>query len=416
MQRGHLALANYGERPICWHTRLLLAEVDPATCSWIILTPDLDRYEELLGLHNSDYTDYVYLGATDVPPPRVPAASIYGFGDISPADLAYHMAQAQIEADILRAQRGLVGPAAPVAPPMPPAAPIPPVPPPGVLAAAPAAPPVPPAAVAAGHPGPVVQHVWVAIETSGGRARGDVVCIEPAVLPPGHVQLGDRAIIPSLLGAGDGCMVKRVAQTDANQYKLEDLRTLPVSFDLQGVRRKDFSSAVPLMVDAVPQGGGLQLEGPPTALNIAKGLRDQNMTPTSFHEFWVRTADIPRGDRSVYEHECLSRIFESMVCVDQLNPSGLQSMELVVRRMQVIREAHRISPNAPDYSSADYFMGWRYKKQSQGIDSGLAAHVASELKNDAAIQKEARKAREEQAARRQKPGKNKDPGGGGDGK
>ena len=144
----------------------------------------------------------------------------------------------------------------------------------------------------------------------------------------------------------------------------------------------------------MPQVGGVQLEGPPTALNIAKSLRDQNMTPTSFHEFWVRSADIPRGDRSVYEHECLSRIFESMVCVDQLNCSGLQSMELVVRRMQVIREAHRVSPNAPDYSSADYFMGWRYKKQSQGIDSGLAAHVAAELKNAAAIQKEARKARE----------------------
>ena len=44
-------------------------------------------------------------------------------------------------------------------------------------------------------------------------------------------------------------------------------------------------------------------------------------------------------------------------------------------------------------------MGWRYKKQSSGIDSSLAAHVAGELKHEAAISKEARKAREEAQAR-----------------
>ena len=160
-------------------------------------------------------------------------------------------------------------------------------------------------------------------------------------------------------------------------------------------------------------GGSLQLEGPPTALNIAKAFREQNMTPPTYHEFWLRTADIPRGDRSTCEHECLSRIFEAMICVDQLNPSGLQSCELIVRRMQVIREAHRISPSAPDYSTADHMMGWRYKKQAHGIDSGLASFVATELKNEAAIAKESRKAREEQQVRRRNPDK-KGAGGGGD--
>ena len=98
-----------------------------------------------------------------------------------------------------------------------------------------------------------------------------------------------------------------------------------------------------------------------------------------------------------------------MVTIDQLNPSGLQSAELVVRRMQVIREAHRISPTSPDYSSADIFMGWRYRKQTQGVDSSLAAYVAVELKSDAAIAKESRKAREEQQQRR----RNLPKGGGG---
>lgn len=127
------------------------------------------------------------------------------------------------------------------------------------------------------------------------------------------------------------------------------------------------------------------------------------MTPTTFHEFWLRSAEIPKGDRSVYEHECLSRILESLVTIDQLNVCALQGAELVARRLQVIREAHRISPSAPDYTAADDFMGWGWKKSSQGIDSALSAHVATELKNEASIAKEARKAREEAVARRRNP-------------
>ena len=133
------------------------------------------------------------------------------------------------------------------------------------------------------------------------------------------------------------------------------------------------------------------------------------MTPTSFHEFWLRSAEIPKGDRSTYEHEVLSRILESIVT---LNVSGLQGVELLVRRLQVIREAHRISPTSPDYSSAEFFMGWRYCKGAHGVDPDLAHHVAAELKSEAMILKESRKAKEEAQARRRNPGDKKGGGGG----
>ena len=68
--------------------------------------------------------------------------------------------------------------------------------------------------------------------------------------------------------------------------------------------------------------------------------------------------------------------------------------------MQVIKEAHRINPSAPDYSSADLFMGWQWKRAGGGIAPTLSAHVAAELKNEAAIAKESRKAREELLANR----------------
>ena len=162
--------------------------------------------------------------------------------------------------------------------------------------------------------------------------------------------------------------------------KLEDLRVLPVVFDSQGVHRREFSSPLAEMNDAEPVGGGLQLSGPSTVLSIFKSLRDQSFTPSTFHEHWVRTSDLPKGDRSVYEHECLSRILDYMVVVDQLNAPALQSAELMCRRLQVIREAHRISLGQPDYSASDVMMGWKHARSGAGIDTSLAAHVANELK------------------------------------
>ncbi|CAK8991991.1 unnamed protein product [Durusdinium trenchii] len=248
---------------------------------------------------------------------------------------------------------------------------------------------------------------WVCVETAGGYSRGEIVVADPGVLPPGHVLIGEKALVPARDGSAVACFAKKVRVDSAAGYKLEDLRILPVTFDAQGVRRREFAQAVAAMVEGTPQGGGLQLEGPATALNVLKSLRDQFMTPTSFHEFWLRSAEIPRGDRSIYEHEVLSRILESIVTVDQLNVSGLQGIELLVRRLQVIREAHRILPSSPDYSSAEFFMGWKYRKGAHGVDPDLAHHVAAELKSEAMILKESRKAKEEAQARRRNPGDKK---------
>ena len=239
------------------------------------------------------------------------------------------------------------------------------------------------------------------------------MAVEPAALPAGSLIASDHAIVP------DGpkfIFARKVKASEVEGYKLEDLRVLPVGFDGQGIRRREFYGLCSHLNDSSPQGGGLQLEGPATVLRLCKMMRDSNLTPTTFHEYSLRSADIPKGDRSVYEHECLSRIFEAMLTVDQLNAPALQSAELVSRRMQVIREAHRISPGSPDYSSADIMMGWRYRRAGQGVDQELAAHVATELKNEAAIAKESRKAREEAEARRRAPnkkGKNAQEGAGG---
>lgn len=123
MQAGDLALLNYGEVPLTWHTRLILAHTTHSC--FIILTPDLDRYEEQLDAGNPDLIDFEFLGPSGNIPPRIPPASVYGFRGLAAADLAHHMGQARAEALVIQQQRGVgAAGAAPVAPP-----PVPPVPP-----------------------------------------------------------------------------------------------------------------------------------------------------------------------------------------------------------------------------------------------------------------------------------------------
>ena len=132
--------------------------------------------------------------------------------------------------------------------------------------------------------------------------------------------------------------------------------------------------------------GKLQLDGPPSA----RAMVLRGLTPVTDHEHWVRTHDLAKGDRPVYEMEVIARVLEACITADQVNIPNLKGCELLIRRWQLIREAHRISPTAPDYSAADVIMGWAYRK-GDGVEPSLARYVAGELRDQASIAKEARK-------------------------
>ena len=52
------------------------------------------------------------------------------------------------------------------------------------------------------------------------------------------------------------------------------------------------------------------------------------------------------------------------------------------------------SPNAPDYSGGEFFMGSMERKGGALVAPGLALHVATKMRDEASIAKESRKARE----------------------
>eukprot|EP00974_Lingulodinium_polyedra_P049008 4710952-Lingulodinium_polyedra.AAC.1 len=88
---------------------------------------------------------------------------------------------------------------------------------------------------------------------------------------------------------------------------------------------------------------------------------------------WLRASRVPSGDRSIHEHEALSRVLDAGLGVDQLNIPSLVSFEYITTRMALTKEARRLNPSAPDYSSGDYFMGWGTRQGGAAVPPALAA-------------------------------------------
>lgn len=101
MEVGGIALLNYGEVPLTWRTRLLLAHTQGS--SWVIATPDFDIYEEDMSLSNSNLSDFYYCGPLGAIPARIPAASVYGFAPMGPDRLGELMQQGRVHAAGIRA-------------------------------------------------------------------------------------------------------------------------------------------------------------------------------------------------------------------------------------------------------------------------------------------------------------------------
>ena len=53
--------------------------------------------------------------------------------------------------------------------------------------------------------------------------------------------------------------------------------------------------------------------------------------------------------------------------------------QLLVRRKQLLAEAHVANPNAPTYEAADYFMGSRYRPGGGIVVPALTQQVAHQI-------------------------------------
>ena len=390
---GQILYHDYGEHPACIHTRVVMGHIE--NLDYMIRTPDGDMYVETCDGSNVDLAAF-YVGADDGSiPAGVAPASVYGFPPMNLQQFNAMLAEGRQEVLAELGRRGIALP----------------------VAAAPAAP------------------NWVLAEHVAGHKIGEVVQVVPGMVQQGnwglHVMTDGegytRTVLVSQVApeAVDAFCETRIglarmseAISGSDRFAGEDVRTLEVRFGASGERTRSFKDTVQEMVQVDYDDFPL---APRTALSYVRAISTVAESAYAQHLSWVVQSRIPDGDRAVHEDEVLSRALDLAVTYDCLNISNLASYELLIRRKQLLAEAHAYNPSAPSYEGADHFLGTSYRPGGAIIVPELVDHVAKKLHQESQILKEKRKQQEAKGGKKGKgrgsaPNPPDSKGGGGGGK
>jgi hypothetical protein len=175
----------------------------------------------------------------------------------------------------------------------------------------------------------------------------------------------------------------------------EDVRTLSIKFAPDGTRSRTFRESVQEMTlvdfDDFPF-------APRTTQAYVKEVCKMAECCHSQHLGWVQKSKIPDGDRAIFEDEILSQAIDLAVMYDGLCISNLACFELLIRRKQLLAEAHVHNPGAPNYEGADHWLGMGCRPGGAIVVQALTQHVSGKMEAESRILKERRKAGENRAA------------------
>ena len=243
---------------------------------------------------------------------------------------------------------------------------------------------------------PVVSKLWVFIETRHGYDAGSPV---PAGLGTITAE-GDRGV----LSFPAGKIVIAVVDTwSPPSDNVDDLRTLPISYDAQGQRSRIFTPTFAELSEATFS--DWRISGPRTTLWLAKAVVSQDTTFPRRHTWWKNALRLTDSSEGVAEHMFISELLDAALCYDCLNIGQLSCMELASRRYQYWEQHYQESLRAGQHGSSPakawqasetgLFLGQERSTAVALVCPALAEHVSSRLKDEASILKERRKAREE---------------------
>ena len=173
-----------------------------------------------------------------------------------------------------------------------------------------------------------------------------------------------------------------------------DARTLAVKYDKSGTPCRDFKEAVELCEEAeIP---GFLVRGPRTAGWVLKFLAEQG-TPLQRHTRFKSEAHLSTSDPGVAQHEQICKLLQVGATFDQLDMCNLAMVELLCRELQMIEEKYSEKLRSQNGLSeeAHLFLGTNTARGNVCMDPRLREWISGELRDEAAIAKERRKAREE---------------------
>ena len=359
-----------------WHGRYLLAHVHEHC--WIIITPDDDRYMENLGPKSGEIERFRSRGPDVVVPFGVDARKVYDFNPHPTKEqIAALCREGEIDAGPERLALGL------------------PEVPEQQLVAAPAE---PSPSVAGGAPS-------VPGSVKNDRKPGAVVPADgPGQTIRGASDLAAALSMPRL-GGGFGAP-RRDGQ--ATPRAEEDVRTLPVRYDRSGRRHREFRDYCSMATE--DEWDDWPIRGPRTTRWVIDFMLEHGGTPCGWHRRWQSEMRLDSASAGVALHESCCLILESLCCYDQINAPNSAAAEHCSRQIQMVEE--RWKDRAVGASEGDSAFGEMHLfagKQTRGnlcLCPDLVEWISDQLKNEASINKERRKAREERSlAKPKKEGK-----------
>eukprot|EP00435_Cladocopium_sp_Y103_P071047 s689_g36.t1 len=389
-EEGDLCYVEYHVDRGVVHTRLVLAQVE--NDEWIIATPDHDLYPELLSSENEDFRRFFHITNGSLPR-GVNRNHIYAFQPMSAEEYARLISQGQRIAEAERNRRGLGAvPAVAVE----------------VRGDAGGRPGDPSAAGVAGGECGEDDEVWILAEFVEGHRVGEEVAVPANAARDGKHALvhvtdsnGKDVVIRATRGKPEDLseicegIVKSARAMESKHGEdclvSDDVRTLSIIYGANGERSRGFKESVQEMRQC--EFSDFPLE-PRTCHEYLKAVSEIAESCYGQHLAWVQQSKIPEGDRAIYEDEVLSKILDAAIKFDGYNVVNSLAFEMIVRRKQLLCEAHVGNPSQPSYEASDYFMGTRYRPGGGIVVPSLTEHVARKMHEESQVLKEKRKLKE----------------------
>ena len=184
-------------------------------------------------------------------------------------------------------------------------------------------------------------------------------------------------------------VVKEAAADDSES----DVRTLACRFEPDGERFRDFSTSITMMAEEEFSYLEMPTNVPRVTPWFLRDLKRSGTTPSLHHNTWALESSISTRDRSFHDHALLCDAIEAAVCVDQLDVMNLWMVELLVRRLMLIADAHSEGAS-PDWDGAEHWNDTGRRKGGVRIAPQMLKHVAPTQSEKNAISQEKRKAHE----------------------
>ena len=256
-----------------------------------VATPDFDEFMELMDLMTKPD---IILCRPIVNPGSLPAGiaaghRVHGFGaPLTRVEMDAFNRNGQVLPDahsINAGRQPYVAPAAAAAVVAPPG-----LPPPAVAPVAPVA--LAAAPLVVGARALAVGGSWIFNESVANVNEGDDV---PIALLNAGILCQDRGVVS--INTGGLAIVRIAGGPTKAALQRGDIRTIPVQLDAQGNLHRAFEDAISRMANLPLLGAGMNLAGPPSAIDICRAMASRSQTPSAHCDSWI--ARLPENKPSI---------------------------------------------------------------------------------------------------------------------